>query len=158
MSSGQPEFMLQAIALATGNVVSGRGGPFGAVIVKDGEVVATGVNSVTQWNDPTAHAEVVAIREACRKLGTFWLKDCDVYTSCEPCPMYLAAICWSHCSAIYYGNSAADAAKIGFDDSFLYGEMREPLDRRRIPIRSLLAEEAWESFAAWEASPNKIEY
>jgi tRNA(Arg) A34 adenosine deaminase TadA len=150
--------MLQAIALATGNVVSGRGGPFGAVIVKDGEVVATGVNSVTQWNDPTAHAEVVAIREACRKLGTFWLKDCDVYTSCEPCPMYLAAICWSHCSAIYYGNSAADAAKIGFDDSFLYGEMREPLDRRRIPIRSLLAEEAWESFAAWEASPNKIEY
>lgn len=158
MSEGQPRFMLQAIALATDNVVSGRGGPFGAVIVKDGEVLATGVNQVTVWNDPTAHAEVVAIREACKKLGTYWLKGCDVYTSCEPCPMCLAAIYWSHCRAIYFGNSAADAAKIGFDDSFLYDEVRNPLEQRRIPIRKMLAEKAWESFAAWEATPNKIEY
>lgn len=158
MSQGQPEFMQQAIALATENVVSGRGGPFGAVIVKDGQVVATGVNCVTQWNDPTAHAEVVAIREACRKLGSYWLKGCDVYTSCEPCPMCLTAIYWSHCRAIYYGNSAADAAKIGFDDSFLYDEVRNPLHQRKIPIHKMLSEKAWESFAAWEANPNKIEY
>ena len=158
MSNGEPKFMEQAIALATENVVSGRGGPFGAVVVKDGEVLAAGVNKVTEWNDPTAHAEVVAIREACTKLGTFWLKDCDVYTSCEPCPMCLAAIYWSHCRAIYYGNSAADAAKIGFDDSFLYDEVRSPRHERKIPIRKMLGEKAWESFAAWEANPNKIEY
>jgi tRNA(Arg) A34 adenosine deaminase TadA len=158
MSDGQPEFMEQAIALATENVTSGRGGPFGAVIVKDGHVLATGVNHVTVWNDPTAHAEVVAIRDACKRLGTFWLKDCDVYTSSEPCPMCLAAIYWSHCRAIYFGNSAGDAARIGFDDSFLYDEMRKPLDQRKIPIHQMLAEKAWESFAAWEASPNKIEY
>jgi len=158
MNDGQAGFMKQAIALATENVVSGRGGPFGALIVKDDQVLATGVNHVTEWNDPTAHAEVVAIREACKKLGTFWLKGCDVYTSCEPCPMCLTAIYWSHCRAIYYGNSAADAAKIGFDDSFLYDEVRNPLHQRRIPIRKMLAEEAWESFAAWEANPNKIEY
>jgi guanine deaminase len=158
MSAGQPEFMEQAIALATANVVSGRGGPFGAVIVKDGKVLATGVNKVTVLNDPTAHAEVVAIREACKRLGTYWLKECDVYTSCEPCPMCLAAIYWSHCRAIYYGNSAADAAKIGFDDSFLYDEVRNPHDLRKIPMRRMLAESAWESFAAWEANPNKIEY
>ena len=150
--------MEQAIALATANVASGRGGPFGAVVVRDGEVLATGVNQVTVWNDPTAHAEVVAIREACKKLGTFWLKGCDVYTSCEPCPMCLTAIYWAHCRAIYYGNSAADAAKIGFDDSFLYDEVRSPRDQRRIPIRRMLAEKAFESFAAWEANPNKIEY
>lgn len=158
MSEGQPEFMEQAIALATENVASGRGGPFGAVIVKDGKVISSGVNRVTATNDSTAHAEVVAIREACGKLGGFRLDDCDVYTSCEPCPMCLAAIYWSHCRAIYYGNSAADAARIGFDDSFLYDEMRKPLDQRTIPIRNLLPERAWESFAAWEASPNKIEY
>jgi tRNA(Arg) A34 adenosine deaminase TadA len=150
--------MEQAIALATENVASGRGGPFGAVIVKDGKVISSGVNRVTATNDSTAHAEVVAIREACGKLGGFRLDDCDVYTSCEPCPMCLAAIYWSHCRAIYYGNSAADAARIGFDDSFLYDEMRKPLDQRTIPIRNLLPERAWESFAAWEASPNKIEY
>ena len=150
--------MEQAIALATENVASGRGGPFGAVIVKDGEVLATGANHVTEWNDPTAHAEVVAIREACKRLGTFRLKDCDVYTSCEPCPMCLAALYWSHCHAIYYGNSAADAASIGFDDSFLYDEMRKPLNQRKIPIRTCSAEKAWESFAAWEASPYKMEY
>lgn len=158
MGEGRPEFMEQAIALATENVASGRGGPFGAVIVKDGKVLSTGVNRVAAANDPTAHAEVVAIREACKVLGGFRLDGCDVYTSCEPCPMCLAAIYWSHCHAIYYGNSAADAARIGFDDSFLYGEMRRPLDQRAIPIHNVLPEKAWESFAAWEASSNKIEY
>jgi guanine deaminase len=157
-SEASPGFMEQAIALATENVTSGRGGPFGAVIVKDGEVLATGVNRVTQSSDPTAHAEVVAIREACTKLGTFWLEGCDVYTSCEPCPMCLAALYWAHVRTIYYGNSAADAARIGFDDSFLYDEIRKPLDQRRIPISNMLSDKAWESFAAWETSPFKVKY
>ena len=146
------EFMQQAIALATENVVSGKGGPFGAVIVKDGEVIATGVNKVTAINDPTAHAEVTAIRTACEMLGTFQLDGCDVYTSCEPCPMCLAAIYWARCGAIYFGNTAADAAKVGFDDSFLYDEMKKPLSERRIPIVQMLPDEAWASFAAWRWS------
>jgi tRNA(Arg) A34 adenosine deaminase TadA len=150
--------MQQAIALATENVRSGRGGPFGTVIVKDGRVIATGVNRVTALNDPTAHAEVVAIRSACEALSDFKLESCDVYTSCEPCPMCLAALYWSRCRAIYYGNSAADAAKIGFDDSFLYAEIKKPLNQRAIPIQRMLAEQAWGSFAAWESSPNKVEY
>lgn len=158
MNEGRPEFMQQAIALATENVRSGRGGPFGAVVVKDGKVIATGANQVTASNDPTAHAEVVAIRNACQVLGHFQLQDCDVYTSCEPCPMCLAALYWSRCRAIFYGNSAADAARAGFDDSFLYEEVKKPLDQRSIPIRSLLAEQAWESFAAWESSPYKVDY
>ena len=118
--------MQQAIALATENVVSGHGGPFGAVIVRDGEVIATGVNLVTATNDPTAHAEVVAIRAACKALGSFSFKGCDVYTSCEPCPMCLAALYWARCDAIFYGNTAADAAAAGFDDSFLYDEVKLP--------------------------------
>lgn len=158
MSEGQLEFMQQAIALATENVRSGRGGPFGAVIVREGRVIATGVNEVTASNDPTAHAEVVAIRSACKALDDFKLEGCDVYTSCEPCPMCLAALYWSRCRAIYYGNSAAEAARVGFDDSFLYDEVKKPLDQRSIPIRRMLADEAWESFAVWESSPNKVEY
>lgn len=150
--------MRQAIALATDNVRSGRGGPFGAVIVRDGIAIATGVNQVTATNDPTAHAEVVAIRSACKTLGQFQLKDCDVYTSCEPCPMCLSALYWSRCRAVYYGNSKAEAAKIGFDDSFLYEEVKKPLDQRSIPMQRMMAEQAWESFAAWESSPNKVEY
>jgi len=153
-----PIFMQKAIALATDNVVSGRGGPFGAVIVRDGEVVATGVNQVTATNDPTAHAEVVAIRAACRALGDFQLTGCVVYTSCEPCPMCLAALYWSRCDAIFYGNSAADAAAAGFDDSFLYDELKRPLDHRKIPITRLLADQAIESFDTWRAQTNKIEY
>ena len=155
---GNPIFMQQAIRLATENVTSGSGGPFGCVIVRNGEVVATGTNRVTSDNDPTAHAEVTAIRAACSKLGTFQLTECEVYTSCEPCPMCLAAIYWSRCSAIYYGNSAADAARIGFDDAFLYEELRRPVAERTIPIRNLLAEEAFTSFAAWRDNPNRIEY
>ena len=155
---GNPEFMQQAIRLATENVNSGRGGPFGAVVVQDGKVVATGTNQVTASNDPTAHAEVTAIRNACAALGTFQLTGCEVYTSCEPCPMCLAALYWSRCAAIYYGNTAADAAKVGFDDSFLYEEVKKPLCDRSIPIVRLLPEEAWQSFAAWEASPFKVGY
>jgi guanine deaminase len=155
---GNAEFMQQAIDLATTNVTSGRGGPFGAVVVKDGKVIATGVNEVTAMNDPTAHAEVMAIRNACQMLGTFQLDGCDVYTSCEPCPMCLAALYWSRCRAIYYGNDAADAAKVGFDDSFLYEEVKKPLSERTIPIRCLLPEEAWESFALWRDSQSKVGY
>lgn len=155
---GHVEFMKQAIALATENVVQGRGGPFGAVVVKDGVVIASGVNQVTASNDPTAHAEIVAIRNACQALGTFRLTDCDVYTSCEPCPMCLAALYWSHCRAIYYGNDASDAARIGFDDSFLYEEVKKPLAQRAIPIQRMLAEEARSSFDAWVASPYRVEY
>lgn len=150
--------MQQAIDLATENVTSGRGGPFGCVIVKDGEVVATGTNQVTASNDPTAHAEVTAIRNACTKLGTFVLDGCEVYTSCEPCPMCLAALYWSRCKAIFYGNNAADAARVGFDDSFLYDEVKKPMSERTIPIERMCADEAWASFAAWEKSPFKVEY
>ena len=155
---GNPEFMQQAIALATENVTSGRGGPFGAVIVKDGKVIATGTNQVTASNDPTAHAEITAIRNACAALGTFKLDGCEVYTSCEPCPMCLAAIYWSRCAAIFYGNSAADAAKIGFDDAFLYDEIKKPFDERSIPISGMLPDEAWVSFTEWEKSPFKVDY
>jgi tRNA(Arg) A34 adenosine deaminase TadA len=155
---GNAEFMRQAIALATENVTSGRGGPFGAVIVKDGQVIATGANSVTAFNDPTAHAEVTAIRNACQAVGTFRLDGCDVYSSCEPCPMCLSALYWSRCRTIFYGNDAQDAAKIGFDDAFLYGEISKPLADRSLPMVNLLADEAWESFAAWEKSPFKVEY
>jgi len=150
--------MRKAIALATENVASGAGGPFGAVVVRDGEIVATGVNLVTSTNDPTAHAEVVAIREACKALGDFQLTGCVVYTSCEPCPMCLAALYWSRCDAIFYGNAAADAAAVGFDDSFLYDEVARPLDQRKIPTKQLLGDEAIESFNAWRAQTDKIEY
>jgi tRNA(Arg) A34 adenosine deaminase TadA len=150
--------MRMAIALATENARSGAGGPFGAVVVHNGEVVATGVNKVTSTNDPTAHAEVVAIRAACKALDDFQLKGCVIYTSCEPCPMCLSAIYWSRCDAIFFGCSAADAADAGFDDSFLYEEVKRPLDQRSIPATRLLGEEAIESFNAWRAQAHKIEY
>jgi tRNA(Arg) A34 adenosine deaminase TadA len=150
--------MKKAIALATENVVSGAGGPFGAVIVRDGQIIATGVNRVTTTNDPTAHAEVVAIRAACKALNDFQLTGCVVYTSCEPCPMCLSALYWSRCDAIFFGNSAADAMAAGFDDSFLYEEVAKPLDQRSVPIKRLLGNEAIESFNAWRAKTDKIEY
>lgn len=155
---GRPEFMQQAIHLATENVQAGRGGPFGAVVVKEGAVIATGANQVTATNDPTAHAEVVAIRNACQALGTFQLNGCDVYTSCEPCPMCLAALYWSRCRAIFYGNTAEAAARAGFDDSFLYQEVKKPLDQRHIPIEQMLSEEAHSSFEAWRTSPYRVTY
>jgi tRNA(Arg) A34 adenosine deaminase TadA len=155
---GNPIFMEKAIALATENVVSGRGGPFGAVIVRDGEIVGSGANLVTATNDPTAHAEVMAIRNACAALGTFSLAGCEIYTSCEPCPMCLAAIYWSRCDAIFYGGTAADAAAAGFDDVFLYDEVKKPLGQRMIPTVNLLREKAVSSFEAWCQHASRIDY
>jgi tRNA(Arg) A34 adenosine deaminase TadA len=149
----------RAIALATENVVSGAGGPFGAVIVRDGKIVSEAANTVTATNDPTAHAEVNAIRAAAKALGAFSLAGCQLYSSCEPCPMCLAAAHWARMDAIYYGASAADAARAGFDDDLLYRELRKDKSERKIlPVTQLLGEEAWDSFAAWLASPNKIDY
>lgn len=155
---GNPIFMEKAIALATENVTLGRGGPFGAVIVHDGKVVATGVNLVTATNDPTAHAEVTAIRNAATALATFDLGGCEIYSSCEPCPMCLAAIYWSHCDAIFYGNTSADAAAAGFDDAFLYEEVKLPLSQRRIPTINLLREQAISNFEAWRKYAGRIDY
>jgi guanine deaminase len=155
---GNPVFMEKAIALATENVTSGQGGPFGAVIVRSGEIVATGANLVTATNDPTAHGEIVAIRNACRALGSFQLSGCHIYSSCEPCPMCLAAIYWARCDAIFYGNSAADAAAAGFDDAFLYEEIKRPIHQRRIPTKNLLPEKAISSFDAWRAQASRIDY
>jgi len=151
-------FMARAIQLSLDNVLSGQGGPFGAVIVKDDSIVAEGVNRVTASNDPTAHAEVVAIRSACASLGTFVLKGCEIYTSCEPCPMCLGAIYWAHIARIYFGNVAAEASKIGFDDSFIYQEFARPLPRRSIPIIQMMHEQAIAAFRAWQEKPNKIPY
>jgi guanine deaminase len=155
---GNPIFMQKAIALATENVRSGRGGPFGAVIVRGGEIIATGANLVTATNDPTAHGEIVAIRNACTELASFQLTGCHIYTSCEPCPMCLAAIYWARCEGIFYGGCAADAAAAGFDDAFLYEEMKLPLDQRKIPAVRLLPEEAISSFEAWREHVGRIDY
>ncbi len=151
-------FMERAIQLSIDAVSSGRGGPFGAVIVREGKIVAEGTNQVTSSNDPTAHAEVVAIRRACYKLGGFELKECELYTSCEPCPMCLGAIYWARISRIYFGNTAEDAAKIGFDDSLIYGELKQPLSSRRIPTTQMMREEALAAFRAWADKPDKIHY
>ncbi len=156
--TANPEFLRRAINLATQNVVLGKGGPFGAVIVRDGKIVGEGSNSVTATNDPTAHGEVNAIRAAARTLNTFDLTGCELYTSCEPCPMCLAAAYWAHIDAIYYGANAADAAKAGFDDAFLYDELRQDHAARKIPSTQILRDEAWTSFKAWIEAPSKVEY
>jgi tRNA(Arg) A34 adenosine deaminase TadA len=153
-----PDFLRRAIALATENVVRAGGGPFAAVIVRDGKIVAEAVNTVTTDNDPTAHGEVNAIRAAAGALGAFTLAGCELYSSCEPCPMCLAAAYWAHLDAIYYGACAADAARAGFDDAFLYRELRKPSGERRLPATQLLGNEAWASFAAWLALPNRTNY
>jgi tRNA(Arg) A34 adenosine deaminase TadA len=153
-----PEFLRRAFALATENVVAGRGGPFAAVVVRVGRIVGEGVNSVTASNDPTAHAEINAIRAAAKQLGTFTLAGCELYTSCEPCPMCMAAAYWARLDGVYYGASAADAARAGFDDAYLYEELRKDTSQRKLRATQLLRDEAWASFAAWIASPNKIEY
>lgn len=151
------DFMRQAIRLSIENVENG-GGPFGAVIVKDGEVIATGVNRVTANNDPTAHAEVSAIRAACQKLQTYDLTGTTIYTSCEPCPMCLGAIYWAHIDKMYYGNNQADAAKINFDDKFIYDEIELPMSDRRIHGEQLLHDEALKGFQAWENNTDKTRY
>ena len=151
------EFMRRAITLAHENIRCG-GGPFGAVIVKDGRVVAEGVNQVTTTNDPTAHAEVVAIRAACKSLATFQLAGCDLYTSCEPCPMCLGAIYWARPSRIFYAGTARDAAAAGFDDAFIYDEIALPHGTRRIPMTELLREEGVLIFNAWVAKTDKTAY
>jgi tRNA(Arg) A34 adenosine deaminase TadA len=154
----QEEFMREAIRLSLENVQSGNGGPFGAVIVKDGKIVATGVNEVTSSNDPTAHAEVVAIRNACKQLGSFQLTGCEIYCSCEPCPMCLGAIYWARPDKIYYANSKEDAAAINFDDAFIYQELDLPTAERQLPTEQLLRKEAWIAFQAWKDKDDKISY
>ncbi|MFZ0739188.1 MAG: nucleoside deaminase [Candidatus Acidiferrales bacterium] len=150
--------MSRAIELAFENVRSGRGGPFAAVVAKDGKILAEGANSVTSTNDPTAHAEIAAIREACRVLGHFELTDCDVYTTCEPCPMCLGAIYWARPARVFYANRAEDAAEIGFDDAHIYAELKRPLTERRIPMIPLLREEALRVFRAWQEKTDKKPY
>ncbi|MGA8761405.1 MAG: nucleoside deaminase [Candidatus Sulfotelmatobacter sp.] len=150
-------FMARAIQLSIENAHSG-GGPFGAVIVKDGNQIAEAVNQVTALKDPTAHAEILAIRAACAKLGVFDLQGCEIYASCEPCPMCLGAIYWTHIARIYFAGNAADASKTGFDDSRIYTELARPHAQRSIPMIQIMREEAQAAFHAWEANPNKIVY
>ncbi len=149
--------MRRAIVLSVDNVRNG-GGPFGAVITRNGEVVATGVNRVTANNDPTAHAEVSAIRNAAEALGTFDLSDCEIYTSCEPCPMCLGAIYWARLKKVYFANNKTDAKNIGFDDSFIYDELALPRQERKLASEILLHDEAMEAFRLWDRTEDKIEY
>jgi guanine deaminase len=151
-------FMARAVQLAIENVRSGKGGPFGAVVVKDGRIIAEGANCVTSTNDPTAHAEIVVIRKACEKLGLFELRDCDLYASCEPCPMCLGAVYWARPSRVYFGCTAADASEAGFDDSLIYQEIPQPYSERKIPMLQLMRDEALEAFRAWKQQPNKVPY
>ncbi len=151
-------FMARAIQLSIENVRTGRGGPFGAVIVKSGEIIAEGANCVTATNDPTAHAEIIAIREACKKLRAFELIGCEIYTSCEPCPMCLGAIYWARPDRVYFGNTAADAADAGFDDSHIYDEIPKAHSERKIPMTQMMHDEAIEAFRAWVREANKTRY
>ena len=151
------ELMREAIRLSIENVANG-GGPFGAVIARDGEIIATGVNRVTANNDPTAHAEVSAIRSASQRLGTFNLSDCEIFTSCEPCPMCLGAIYWARLKKVYYANTKADAKAIGFDDSFIYDELALPQDKRKLPAEAMLRNEAIKAFEAWQGKEDKTVY
>jgi tRNA(Arg) A34 adenosine deaminase TadA len=157
MSEQHQKFMAEAISLSMESVKSG-GGPFGAVVVKDGEIVGRGFNRVTVWNDPTAHGEVVAIRDACNNLNSFQLENCVIYTSAEPCPMCLGAIYWARPQAVYYGNSKQDAAKIGFDDDFIYEEIALPYEKRRIAFYQIMREEALLAFQKWSEKAYKTEY
>ena len=158
MENDHSAFMREAIRLSVANVEEGKGGPFGAIVVKNGKIIARGVNMVTSSNDPTAHAEVVAIREACRVLNTFQLDGCEIYTSCEPCPMCLGAIYWARPDKLFYANSKEDAAGIQFDDQFIYEEIEKPFTERKLFTRQILREEAMEAFKKWETSPLKITY
>jgi tRNA(Arg) A34 adenosine deaminase TadA len=154
----QNEYMQEAINLSIENVKSGKGGPFGAVIVKEGKIIARGTNGVTSTNDPTAHAEVVAIRNACKELDTFQLDGCEIYTSCEPCPMCLGAIYWARPDRMYFANTKKDAADIQFDDQFIYEELELHFTGRKLETKQMMREEALEAFKLWSESISKIEY
>ena len=151
------KFMLRAIELSIQSANS-KGGPFGAVIVKDNQIISEGYNQVTANNDPTAHAEIVAIRNACKKLGNFFLKGCDLYTSCEPCPMCLSAIYWSHVDKIFYANTRMDAKDIDFDDSLIYSEVKKDINERKIKMTQINRDEALEAFKIWQNKEDKIKY
>jgi guanine deaminase len=158
MNRNDEIFMREAIGLAEEGMRSGRGGPFGCVIVRQGNIIARGTNRVTSANDPTAHAEVTAIRDACRDLGTFQLSDCELYTNCEPCPMCLAAIYWARISRVVYAATRADAAAIGFDDDFIYRQIALPLEKRTIQMQPLLRDAALSTFTEWEKKTDKLPY
>ena len=158
ITSNEIKFMQEAIRLSVANVTEGKGGPFGAIVVKDGKIIARGANSVTSTNDPTAHAEVVAIRNACNILNTFQLNGCDIYTSCEPCPMCLGAIYWARPDKLYYANSKEDAAAIKFDDQFIYDEIAKPVTERKLFTKQLLRDEALKAFVKWGESALKTDY
>ncbi|MDB6064668.1 MAG: tRNA-specific adenosine deaminase [Pedosphaera sp.] len=151
-------FMQQAIRISIQMMRRGKGGPFGAVIVHKGKIVGKGWNQVTSGNDPTAHAEVVAIRDACRRLKTFQLNDCELYTSCEPCPMCLSAMYWARLRKVYYANTRKDAADIDFDDDFIYKEVSRPISKRKLPMHQLMRKEALAAFAEWKQKPDKMAY
>jgi guanine deaminase len=151
-------YMAEAIKLSIESVTKHNGGPFGCVIVKNGEIIARGNNRVTANNDPTAHAEIVAIREACQKLNSFQLTDCEIYTSCEPCPMCLGAIYWARPKKVYYANTHSDAADIDFDDQFIYQEINLDVTKRKLPFEQLMRTEALEAFKLWKAKQDKIVY
>ncbi len=151
-------FMQEAINLAKESMETGKGGPFGAVVVKDGKIIGKGSNNVTQNNDPTAHAEITAIRNACKNLDSFQLDGCEIYTSCEPCPMCLGAIYWSRPAAVYYAATKDDAAEAGFDDEFIYEEIAKPLDKRNIPMKQIYRAKAREIFVNWIKKEDKIKY
>lgn len=153
----ETDFMARAIALSAAGMAAG-GGPFGAVLVRDGRIIGEGCNNVVPGHDPTLHAEIVAIRAACAALGTHDLAGAVLYTSCEPCPMCLGAAWWARCAAVVYGNGRAEAAAIGFDDAAIYDEVALPLDARRLPMRRLMAAEAWAVFADWDSKPDKARY
>ena len=150
--------MREAIRLSLEKMQAGCGGPFGAVVVKDGKIIARGFNQVTSTNDPTCHAEVDVIRKACQALGSHQLDGCDLYTSCEPCPMCLGAIYWARPARVFYANTKADAAAVGFDDHFIYDEIEKPLPQRSLPMQQLLHEEALAAFRAWQAHEGKKAY
>lgn len=152
------KFMARAIELSLENIRSNKGGPFAALVVSAGKILAEGTNRVTSTNDPTAHAEIVAIREACRKLGRFELTDCEIYATCEPCPMCLGAIYWARPTRVYFAANSADAAKIGFDDTLIYNQLKLPVDARKIPVLQFMRDRALEVFRVWESKPDKIAY
>jgi tRNA(Arg) A34 adenosine deaminase TadA len=152
------QFMRAAIRLSLSKMRANCGGPFGAVVVRKGKIVGRGWNQVTSSNDPTAHAEVTAIRDACKRLKTFQLDDCELYTSCEPCPMCLSAIYWARFKKVYYANTRKDAAKIDFDDDLIYREVPKPIAKRLIPMRQLLRTDALKVFAEWKSKTDKVRY